>query len=105
MLMADAVLLVVVVGAVVFGAFWLVARPRDHRLPAAASGRWRVAHYDVKGQTRIVVQKVPDSGASVLDEHLVATFPSDDPEYDEKFLAAMSTARQRQALFQSEQDG
>ncbi len=104
MVLAEAALLIGVVGLLIYGGVWLLARPQDQRRPASLSGSWRVAHYDVKGETRIVVQKIPENGASVLDEHVVATFPSDDPEYDARFLAAMSTARQRQALFQSEED-
>lgn len=38
----------------------------------------------------------------MLDEHVVATFRSGDPEYDERFLAAMQAARQRLALFEGE---
>jgi hypothetical protein len=67
------------------------------------SGRWRVAHFDKDRRTRVVVQKVTDGGG-VLDEHLVDTIPVDDPEYDQRFLAAMSAARQRQALFESEEE-
>ena len=43
-------------------------------------------------------------GANILDEHVVETLALGDPEYDAKFLAAMSTARERRALFESEQD-
>jgi hypothetical protein len=41
----------------------------------------------------------------VLDEHVIATVRSDDPEYDDKFLVAMNAARQRQALFEAEDGG
>ena len=51
----------------------------------------------------MVLQKISSSGV-VLDEHVVATVPVDDPDYDAKFLTAMNTARERRALFEAEQD-
>ena len=75
---------------------------REQRRPSPRSGTWRVVHYDARGQTHVVLQRVPEGGTRVLDEHVVATFPADDPEYDARFLAAMDTARQRQALFEAE---
>jgi hypothetical protein len=50
----------------------------------------------------VALQKVSPSGTDVLDEHVVATIRVDDPRYDERFLAAMATARERQALFEAE---
>ena len=72
--------------------------------PVSLAGRWRVAHYDVKGETRVVLQKHSQGSARVLDEHLIATVRVDDPEYDAKFLTAMSSARERRALFDSEEE-
>ncbi len=43
-------------------------------------------------------------GAHLINEHVVATIPLDDPEYDTKFMTAMATARERRALFESEED-
>jgi len=71
--------------------------------PASRAGCWMPVHYDADGVTRVVVEKVSTRGASVLDEHLISTIRVDDPDYDAKFLAAMSTARQRQALFEAEE--
>jgi hypothetical protein len=68
-------------------------------------GQWRTTHYDVKGITRVVVQKVSPGGANILSEHVVTTIRVDDPEYDAKFLAAMSAARERRAMFESEDEG
>jgi hypothetical protein len=68
-------------------------------------GTWRVAHYDVKGETRVVLQKVREGDTRVLDEHVITSVRSDDPEYDDKFLTAMDAARQRQALFEAEDGG
>lgn len=91
-----------VAGLLVFGTIRLLTRSQDRRLPASGEGRWVTAHYDVKGTTRVVVQKVSPTGVNVLDEHVVATLRIDDPEYDAQFLTAMATARERRALFESE---
>jgi hypothetical protein len=69
----------------------------------APAGQWRAVHYDVKGQTRISLQKISPGGVRV-DEHVIATIPVDDPDYDAKFLTAMSSARERRALFETEED-
>ena len=99
----EALLVVLLVGAVVYGTVALVLRTRG-----AGAGRgpveWRVNHRDVHGETRVVLQKVSRGGITVLNEHVVAAIPIDDPAYDEKFLAAMNTARERRSLFESEQE-
>lgn len=104
MAILEAALVLGMVGLVVYGLFRLMARPQDQGHPASLVGRWRVAHYDVKGETRVVLQKVSDSGVKVLDEHVIATVRVDDPDYDTKFLTAMSTARERRALFEAEDE-
>jgi hypothetical protein len=43
-------------------------------------------------------------GVNVLDEHVVARIPVDDPDYDAKFMAAMAAARERRALFEAEEE-
>jgi hypothetical protein len=63
-----------------------------------------VNHRDVHGETRVVLQKVSSGGISILAEHVVAAIPVDDPAYDEKFLTAMNAARERRALFESEEE-
>jgi hypothetical protein len=102
MVTLEAVLVFGVVGAIVYGMIRLVTRPSDPGRPALRAGQWRTAHYDTGGVTRVLLQKV--SGVNVLDEHVIATVPVDDPEYDAKFLAAMSTARERRALFEAEEE-
>lgn len=89
-------------GLVVYLAVTLLTRGTHRPRALGAHGRWRTAHYEVDGATRIVVQKVQADDASVIDEHLVATLAVDDPEYDAKFLDAMARARQRLALFEAE---
>ena len=103
MVLVEAVSLIGLLGVMIYAITSLLVRPRGPRRASSLSGKWRVAHYDVKHQTHIVLQKVSESGAQVLDEHVIATLRSDDPEYDDKFLAAMNTARMRQALFESEE--
>jgi hypothetical protein len=102
MVMLEAVFVIGLVGVVVYGIASLLLRPQEQRRAASPAGTWRVAHYDAKQETHVVLQKVAEGGTKVLDEHAVATFRSDDPEYDEKFLTAMNTARHRQALFEAE---
>jgi hypothetical protein len=102
MVMLDGALVVVVLGIVVYGIAFALLRPQEQRHPASLSGTWRVAHYDTKQETHVVLQKIAEGGSQVLDEHVVATFRSDDPDYDDLFLTAMNTARHRQALFESE---
>ena len=102
MVLIEAALVVGIVFVIVYATSWLLTRSRANQRPVSAAGRWRAVHYDVKGRTQIVLQKVSPSGAK-LDEHVIATIPVDDPDYDAKFLAAMSTARERRALFETEE--
>ena len=98
----EAAFVIGLAGLLLYGTIRLLTRPQDHRLPASSAGHWVTAHYDVKGATHVVVQKTSPTGVNVLDEHSVAKIRIDDPEYDAKFLAAMATARERRALFESE---
>ena len=103
MVLVEAALLVAVVGILVYVMALLLLRPQSHHgRPAPLSGTWRVAHRDDAGTTHVVLQRVDEGRREVLDEHVVASIPTDDPAYDERFLAAMQTARQRLALFESE---
>ena len=76
----------------------------DPRAIAPGTGRWRSVHYDSHGHTRVVLQKLSADGMKLVDEHTVATIRQDDPDYEDKFLAAMLAARQRQAVFESEEE-
>ena len=100
--MLEAAFVIGLAGLLLYGTIRLLTRPQDRRLPASREGHWVTAHYDVDGTTNVVVQKVSPTGFNVLDEHVVAKLRIDDPEYDAKFLSAMATARERQALFESE---
>jgi hypothetical protein len=102
MVLLEAVFVVALLGLITYVTIRSLTPSSQGRF-ASRAGSWRAAHYDANGVTRVVVEKVSPGGASVLDEHLVSTIPVDDPEYDAKFLAAMSTARERQALFEAEE--
>ena len=49
------------------------------------------------------MHKVSTGGAHVLDEHVIAEIAVNDPDYDELFMTAMATARQRKAIFETEE--
>ena len=102
--MLEAAAVVILLGIVVFVAvMFVMSRHEPQQREPVGSGRWRAAHYDVDGSTRIVVQKLSATGANLLDEHVVAELPRDAPDFDDRFLEAMATARQRQSLFEAEE--
>jgi hypothetical protein len=103
--LVDAVLVLGAVGLVVYGVIRLLTRAQRRSLPGSGgAGQWRATHYDAKGVTRVVLQKMSPTGANLLNEHVVATIPLDDPDYDAKFMTAMATARERRAMFETEED-
>lgn len=104
MVLLEAAVVVGILSVIVYGTIWLLMRPKGPRRPVMPAGQWQAAHYDVKGETHVVLQKVSPGGVNVLDEHVIATIPVGDPDYDAKFLAAMTTARERRALFEVEED-
>ena len=81
----------------------LTHRVAQPRVLSAAGARWQAAHFARGNRTHVVVRKVLPDGATVIDEHLIATVAEDDPEYEARFLAAMSQARERLALYESEE--
>ena len=102
--MLEGLLLVGVVGVLLYLAIRALLSDQGQELPPALNaGHWRTAHYDVDGHTKVVVQKVTPAATHVLDEHLIAEIPAGDPDYDDHFMTAMATARQRQAIFESEE--
>ncbi len=104
MVLFDAVVVLGVIALAVYGVTRVLAHAR-YQLPAASSpGQWRATHYDAKGATKVVLQKMSPTGANLLNEHVVATIPLDDPDYDTKFMTAMAAARERRAMFESEED-
>jgi hypothetical protein len=103
MVLLEAAFVIGMVSVFVYATIWLLTRSRAPQRPVSPAGKWRAVHYDVKGQTRVALQKVASSGVKI-DEHVIATIPVDDPDYDAKFLTAMSSARERRALFETEDD-
>lgn len=93
-------LLVLLVGTVLIYAAYSLAQARTARPRALEAGRWETAHYASEDATRVVARKVVSG--RVLDEHVIAVIAESDPDYDERFLEAMATARARVALFESE---
>ena len=83
-MLVDAVVVLGVVGLVcyLFLRVLMSASTRGSRTDKAGPVQWRTNHYDAKGATRVVVQKVSAGGTNILDEHVVTTVPLDDPEYD-----------------------
>jgi hypothetical protein len=104
MVLVDAVVVLGVIGLVVYAAARVLSRVRYQQPAVSSPGQWRATHYDAKGVTKVVLQKLSPTGANLLNEHVVATIPLDDPDYDTKFMTAMATARERRALFESEED-
>jgi len=102
--MLEGLLVVGVMGVLLYLAIRaLLGSKGQEPHPALNAGHWRTAHYDVDGHTKVVVQKVTPAGTHVLDEHVIAEVPVRDPDYDELFMTAMATARQRQAIFETEE--
>ena len=101
--MLEAAVVIGLVALVVFVlAMFLMSRSGSQRDPVG-SGRWRATHYEADGVTKVVVQKVSATGVNLLDEHVVAELHRDAADFDSRFLEAMSTARQRQSLFEAEE--
>ena len=100
--LVDLVVLAVVALAVYVVVRAALGSGRSRALPGP--GQWRATHYDARGATWVVVQTLSPGGTNILDEHLVATIRLDDPDYDSAFLAAMATARERRAIFETEED-
>jgi hypothetical protein len=93
-----------IVGVIIYATISMLIRGLGPpRALSAAGSRWQAAHFEVHNNTHIVVRKVLPDGVTVVDEHLVATVAEDDPDYEMKFLEAMAQARQRVALFESEE--
>jgi hypothetical protein len=103
MVLLEAAVVFGMLGLVVYTTIRLLTVPVAPPRPAAQPGTWRTAHYDAEGETRVVLQKV-SPGGGVVDEHLVDAVRVDDPAYDQRFMTAMATARERLAMFVAEED-
>ncbi len=76
------------------------------RAQAIHQASWSPHHESVGSLERVVARRVAvvDNDEIVLDEHEIATIPTDADDYDERFLFAMSAARARAALQNSENE-
>ena len=98
----EAVLVLGAVGLCLYLVLRLVLGTRERGASRSDGGRWQVHHYDKDANTRVVVREMSPGGTHLLNEHVVAEIPIGEPDYDQRFLAAMSTARERRALFEAE---
>jgi hypothetical protein len=99
----EGLLVLVIIGVLVYLVIRALPSSRGQQpRTALTAGPWRTTHYDVDGRTKVVVQRVTPAGTHVLDEHVIAEIPVSEPDYDQLFMTAMATARQRQAIFESE---
>jgi hypothetical protein len=101
-ILLELALIVGLVWAMVSLTLWLLDRT-NAPVPATPA-HWRVTHYDADGETRVVLQKYNKEGDKVLGQHIIGAIPLDDPDYEERFLSVMDSARQRRALFEAEED-
>jgi hypothetical protein len=103
MVLVDAVVLLGLVGLVVYVVSGVARGLGARRALPGSPGRWQVAHFAKAGHTHVVVRKVGTDGRSIVDEHLISAVSEQDPDYDRAFLEAMAQARQRAALYESEE--
>jgi hypothetical protein len=101
--MLEGLLVVGIIGVLLYLAIRALLSQGQEPHRALNAGHWRTTHYDVDGHTKVMVQKVTPAGTHVLDEHVIAEIPVNDPNYDELFMTAMATARQRKAIFETEE--
>ena len=87
-----AILLVGGLGYLVYAASVSAARGRHLRL--RTRGRWQTRHYAQGGETVVAVALVLPTG-EVLDEHVVARIPDNDPDWNARFLRAREEAAER----------
>jgi pyridoxamine 5'-phosphate oxidase family protein len=86
------VLAVILLVVLVVAAAGVATRRRETRLSAAA--RWRMRHYAHQGETIVAVALTPANGR-IVEEHVVDRFPDDDPDWEQRFLAAREEAERR----------
>ena len=78
--MLEGLLIVRITGVLLYLAIRaLMSNQAQEPQLASNAGHWRTAHYDVDGDTKVVVQKVTPAGTHVLDEHVIAEIQVSDP--------------------------
>jgi hypothetical protein len=122
--LVELVLVLLVVGGLVFGA-WTAWRVLDRgptgpaeaaRLPERdrawlagqiARARWSAGHDEVDGTTRILVRRAYvglDGHPAVLEERVLDAFPATDPAWEARFTEAMAAARYRCSYLNAEEE-
>jgi pyridoxamine 5'-phosphate oxidase family protein len=71
-----------------------VASARGRRLRLRSRGRWQTRHYAEGGHTVVAVALTLPTG-EILDEHVVARIPDQDPDWNTRFLRAREEAEER----------
>jgi hypothetical protein len=82
------------------------ARARAELSAAIAAARWAPAHDEVDGTTRVLVRRGYtglDGRPEVLEERVMTTFPSDDPQWEVRFIEGMAQARFRCTYLNAEE--
>ena len=102
-MLVKAVVLLGILGVLGYAVSGLAGRLTARRTLPGSPGHWQVAHFAKDGHTHVVVRKVGPDGVNLVDEHLIAAVPEQDPNYDARFLEAMAQARERAALYESEE--
>ena len=76
----------------------LPSRRRAEVAASIAGARWSAAHDERDGVTRVLLRRSctgPDGWPLVLEERVLTTIPSSDPEWEPRFTEAMAQARFR----------
>lgn len=76
----------------------LPSRRRAEVARALAGARWSAAHDEQDGVTRVLLRRSctgPDGWPLVLEERVLTTIPSSDPDWEPRFTEAMAQARFR----------
>jgi hypothetical protein len=121
LLIAEAVLVVVLLGLLAVGAWagWIAWRrpatpgrlppgPRAELAAAIAGARWTPGHDEVDGTTRVLLRRRYtglDGRPVVLEERVLETFAADDPGWEVLFTEAMARARLRCSFLNAEDVG
>lgn len=85
-------------GPVVGRGAWLPSRRRAEVAASIAGARWSAAHDERDGVTRVLCRRSctgPDGWPLVLEERVLTTIPSSDPDWEPRFTEAMAQARFR----------
>jgi hypothetical protein len=94
---AFALALIVVLGAayLAYAVGALTQRRRVRRIARRdAAARWHLRHFG-EGACTVVAVSLFAPGGPVLDQHVVARIPTDDPEWTTRFLEAKEIAEER----------